>query len=112
MAIGEKRADAKAQARAHGESLFAFSDGKMHSYETRENYQKIVMRFIDWVLDRHNIHDEAEIDEQADELACLYLLERIEKGYSSWTLQTERSALRLFFQDRTLTESIELPIRR
>ena len=112
MAIGGKRADAKAEARARGESLFAFSDGKMHAYETRENYQKIVMRFIDWVRDRHDIRDQGQIDEQADELACLYLLERIERGYSAWTLQTERSALRLFFQDRTLTESIALPIRR
>ncbi|MBO0783403.1 MAG: hypothetical protein J2P37_31715 [Ktedonobacteraceae bacterium] len=31
---------------------------------------------------------------------------------SAWTLATERSALRLFFQDRALTDSIELPKRR
>src|SRR6266487_1348097 len=35
MAIGQKRSEAKAQAQARGESLFAFSDGKIHSFETR-----------------------------------------------------------------------------
>ena len=112
MAIGESRAEAKAQARARGESLFAFSDGKIHSFESRENYQKIVMRFIDWCRDEQHVRDLARIDEQADELASLYLLERIAQDKSAWTLQTERSALRLFFQDRTLTGSVELPTRR
>ena len=112
MAVGEKRSEAKAEARARGESLFAFSDGLIHSYEARENYQAIVMRFIDWCRDQHGIRDLDKIDEQADELASLYLLERIGADYSAWTLQTERSALRMFFQDRELTDCIELPQRK
>jgi hypothetical protein len=112
MADHQKRSEAKDEARMRGESLFAFSDGKIHAFESRENYQKIVMRFIDWVRERHHMRDPARIDEQADELASLYLLERVEQGYSAWTLQTERSALRLFFQDRRLTDSVELPKRR
>lgn len=112
MAIGEKRSEAKAEARAHGESLFAFSDGKIHSYEARENYQKITMRFIDWCRDEHDTRSLDQIDAQADELASLYLLERIDADYSAWTLQTERSALRMFFQDRELTDCIELPQRK
>jgi site-specific recombinase XerC len=52
------------------------------------------------------------IYKQADELASLYLLERIAQGYSAWTLSTERSALRMFFQDRTLTDGIDLPKRK
>ncbi|GHO97389.1 hypothetical protein KSF_074370 [Reticulibacter mediterranei] len=79
MAVGEKRSVAKDAARERGESLFAFSDGKIHAFESRNNYQKIVMRFIDWVRDTQNIRDLAKIDEQADELASLYLLERIEQ---------------------------------
>jgi hypothetical protein len=112
MAAGEKRSEAKAAARLRGESLFAYSDGKMHAFETRANYQKIVMRFIDWCRDRHGVRDLAQIDEQADDLASLYLLERIAEDKSAWTLTTERSALRMFFQSRTLTDSIDLPKRR
>jgi integrase len=112
MADGEKRSEAKAEARLRGESLFAFSDGKIHAFESRNNYQKIVMRFLDWCRDQHNLRDLAKIDEQADELASLYLVERIEANYSAWTLQTERSALRMFFQDRTLIDCVELPPRR
>lgn len=112
MAIGESRAEAKAEARARGESLFAFSDGRIHAYESRENYQKIIMRFIAWCREQHQVRALSAIDEQADELASLYLLERIDQRKSAWTLQTERSALRLFFQDRALTDSVELPTRR
>ena len=112
MADHQKRSAAKDEARTRGESLFAFSDGKIHAFETRENYQEIIMRFIDWVRDRHDIRDLVRIDEEADELASLYLLERIEQHYSAWTLATERSALRMFFQNRALTDSIELPKRR
>ena len=112
MGDGQKRSVAKAEARGRGESLFAFSDGKMHSFETRTNYQKIVMRFIDWCRDTQHVRDLEKIIEQGDELLSLYLLERIDEKYSAWTLQTERSALRLFFQDRTAADSVELPQRR
>lgn len=112
MAPGQKRADAKAEARARGESLFAFSDGKIHSYESRENYQKIIMRFIDWCRDEHHVRALPRIDEQADDLASLYLAERVAQGKSAWTLQTERSALRMFFQDRLLADRVQLPTRR
>ncbi len=112
MAPGQKRADAKAEASARGESLFAFSDGKIHAYESRENYQKIIMRFIDWCRDEHQVRALPAIDEQADELASLYLVERVAQGKSAWTLQTERSALRMFFQDRELAARVELPARR
>ncbi len=112
MADGEKRSDAKDAARARGASLFAFTDGKIHAFETRENYQKIVMRFIDWCRDDQDMRDPARIDAHADALASLYLAQRIEQGKSAWTLQTERSALRMYFQDRDLAASVELPKRR
>ena len=112
MAVGQKRSEAKAEAQARGESLFAFSDGKIHSFETRNNYQKIVMRFLDWCRDTHNVRDPAILDARADELASLYLSERVEQGYSAWTLQTERAGLRLFFQDRNLAVSVALPQRK
>jgi integrase len=112
MAIGEKRAEAKAEAQRQGASLFAFTDGKIHSFQTRQNYQQIVMRFLDWCRETHDVRDLARLDARADELASLYLSERIEQGYSAWTLQTERAALRLFFQDRNLATDVTLPQRK
>ncbi len=112
MATGEKRSDAKAVARARGESTFAFTDGKIHAFETRNNYQKIIMRFINWCRDHYGINHIECLYERAEELASDYLSERIVQGYSAWTLQTERSALRIFFQNRDLTCSVILPQRK
>ncbi|HJT55257.1 MAG TPA: site-specific integrase [Ktedonobacteraceae bacterium] len=112
MAPGKKRSEAKAEARQRGESLFAFTDQRVHAFETRTNYQKSVMRFLEWCRQEHNVRDPAQIDERADELSSLYLSERVESGYSAWTLQTERSALRMFFQKRDLAQEVELPQRR
>ena len=112
MAPGKKRSEAKAEAHQRGESLFAFTDQRMHAFETRTNYQKIAMRFIDWCRHEQNVRDPAQIDERAGELSSLYLSERIAAGYSAWTLQTERSALRMFFQKRDLAQEVELPQRR
>ncbi len=112
MADGQKRSEAKAEAYTRGESTFAFTDGKIHAFETRNNYQKIVMRFIDWCRDEHDVRDPDQFNVRADELASRYLVERIEKGYSAWTLQTERSALRTYFGSRTLAGEVVLPKRK
>jgi hypothetical protein len=55
MADGEKRSEAKAEARLRGESLFAFTDNKIHAFESRNNYQKVVMRFLTWVAEHYNL---------------------------------------------------------
>lgn len=112
MADGQKRSEAKAEAYARGESTFAFTDGKIHAFETRNNYQKVVMRFINWCRDEHGVRDQSQFTARADELASRYLVERIEKGYSAWTLQTERSALRTYFGSRSLAEEVVLPKRK
>jgi hypothetical protein len=112
MATGQKRSEAKARARLRGESLFAFTDQRIHAFESRNNYQKIMMRFLNWCRDHYELRDLAHIETRADELASLYLAERIALNYSAWTLQTERSALRMFFQNRHLADMVELPKRR
>ncbi len=33
------------------------SHGKIHAFESRTNYQKIVMRFLNWCRDQHNMRD-------------------------------------------------------
>jgi len=112
MATGEKRSEAKAAARAAGESTWTFTDGRIHSYQTRTNYQKHVMQFIQWARSVHGINRLEQLDERADELACAYFSERIVQNYSAWTLQTERSALRLFFSNRDLASDVILPPRK
>jgi integrase len=112
MADGEKRSEAKADARARGEPLFAFTDGKIHAFQTRTTYQKVVMRFLDWCRETHHLHDADTLEASADELASQYLSERISRGYSAWTLQTERSALRLYFGNRHLAADVVLPRRK
>lgn len=111
MALGQSRADAKAQARARGEHFWSFSDGKIHSYQTRATYQDMVMRFLRWCRATHGTKRLAEVDQRADELASAYLRLRVQEGYSPWTLPTERSALRLFFGSPLLAEQVPLPTR-
>jgi hypothetical protein len=106
------RKEAKKAAKERGESLISWTDGKMRAFETRRGYQKIVMRFLGWCQHTCDIHDPEVIELFADRLATQYLRQRMEEGKSAWTLKTERSALRLFFGDRTLTEELELPARR
>ncbi|HEU5384047.1 MAG TPA: integrase [Ktedonobacteraceae bacterium] len=107
-----KRQEAKAAAKARGESLISWTDGKMRAFETRRGYQNIVMRFVTWCQHTCDLHDPEVIELFANRLATEYLRQRMEEGKSAWTLKTERSALRLFFGDRTLAEKLELPARR
>ena len=52
-----------------------------------------------------------QLDSRAKELASRYLQQEIEAHKSPYTLQVERSALRLFFADRALASGITLPRR-
>lgn len=106
------RRQAKDAARERGEALISWSDGMIRAFETRHGYQKIIMRFLTWCQNTCDIHDPEVIELFANRLATEYLRQRMDEGKSAWTLKTERSALRLFFQDRTLTEELELPERK
>jgi integrase len=109
--VNHKRADAKAAAQLRGESLISWSDGRMRAFETRDGYQAITMRFLTWCQSTCDIHDPEIIETYADRLASQYLTERMKAGKSAWTLKTERSALRLLFQNKELTASVKLPRR-
>jgi hypothetical protein len=116
MAIGESRRDAKITARQKhyeqtGEHQWSVSTGKIHSYVTRKVYQQHVLRFLNWCRDTYQLNRLEHADTRADELVSAYLQERIEEGRSPYTLLAERSALRLFFGDRTLAQSVVLPKR-
>lgn len=113
MALGESRHEAKAALRQQtGESPLAGSTGAMHSYRTREKYQRIVKRFTTWCKKEQHIFRLEIADARADELVTLYLTERLEQGLASDTLQGDRSGLRLFFQNWELAENVPIPPRR
>src|SRR5260370_28350960 len=111
MAIGESRREAKQAVRATGERIWAFSTGRIHSFKTRSVYQEHILRFINWSRDSYQIKRLEALDARADELACQYLNGQIHARKSPYTLQVERSALRLFFGNRSLAQSVVLPRR-
>ncbi len=111
MAIGESRRAAKQERRAAGEHVWTFSTGRMHSYKTRTTYQEQILRFVNWSRATYQVKDLEQLDARANELASIYLQQEIAAHKSPYTLQVERSALRLFFADRTLASEIVLPRR-
>lgn len=111
MAIGESRRQAKQERRAAGEHVWTFSTGKMHSYKTRTTYQEHILRFINWSRTAYEIKTLEQLDARANELAGSYLQQEIALKKSPYTLQVERSALRLFFADRALANDVTLPRR-
>ncbi len=111
MAIGESRREAKQQQRATGEHIWTFSTGKIHSYKTRTTYQEHILRFVNWSRETAQVKTLAQLDMQANALASRYLQMELDAHKSPYTLQVERSALRLFFDDRSLASAIVLPRR-
>lgn len=114
MALGESRHEAKrARREATGAaSPLAPSTGKIHSYRSREKYQSIVRRFIAWCKEEQRIFRLDVVDARAEELVTAWLSERLAQGLKPDTLQGDRSALRLFFQNWDLAEDVAIPPRR
>lgn len=116
MAIGASRHAAKQQIRAdyatRGEQApWTISTGRIHSYKTRDDYQEHVLHLATWARDQHGVQKLADLDARAEELASRYLDERIAAGKSPATLQSERSAFRLFFGQPHLAADVALPKR-
>jgi integrase len=112
MAIGESRRQAKQDMRASGESVWTFSTGRIHSFKTRSVYQENVVRFVRWARSTHQIKNLAQLDPQANTLATVYLQQQLADGKSPYTLQVERAALRLFFDNRMLANTVKIPRRQ
>src|ERR1700730_12926320 len=98
--LGASRFAVKKARREAGERLWAYSDGIIHSHGTRNSYQQHIMAFIQWARANYEVRRLGVLDARADELATEYLHERLDAGKSPNTLQAERSALRLFFNNR------------
>ena len=111
MAIGQSRRLAKQEVRASGEHVWTFSTGLIHSFKTRTTYQQHTVRFVRWARSTHNIKNLEQLDPRADELATKYLQLRLDDKKSSYTLQSERAALRLFFGNWQLATGVTIPPR-
>ncbi|MBO0781119.1 MAG: tyrosine-type recombinase/integrase [Ktedonobacteraceae bacterium] len=111
MAIGASRRAAKQALRRAGQRVWTHSTGKIHAFKTRSDYQEHTVRFVKWARTEHHIISLAQLDPRAEELASTYLAQRLAEGKSPYTLQAERAALRLFFDDRALAESVAIPKR-
>lgn len=111
MAIGESRRDAKMALREEQGKAWSVSTGKMHSFKTRSTYQEHTIRFVRWAREVHHTISLPQLDPRADELATAYLQQRLAESKSPYTLQAERAALRLFFDNRTLASTVKIPRR-
>ena len=111
MAIGESRRDAKIALREAQGTTWSVSTGKIHSHKTRATYQEQSIRFVKWVRETYHITSLAQLDPRADELATAYLQQQLAEHKSAYTLQTERAALRLFFDNRALAADVTIPRR-
>jgi len=112
MAIGESRHTAKQALRTttgtHGWTL---SSGKIHSHVTRKVYQQQTLAFINWARAQHAITRLEQLDARADDLASQYLAEQLAARKSAYSVQTQRSALRMFFGKRDLAARVAIPAR-
>jgi integrase len=79
--------------------------------KTRSVNQEHAIRFIKWARETHHVMSLVQVDPHADELVAEYLQLHISEGKSPYTLQTQRAARRLFFDNRQLAESVPLPRR-
>jgi integrase len=111
MAIGQSRREAKEALRTQQGKVWSVSTGMIHSFKTRSVYQEHTLKFVSWARHTYQIKQLEELDARANELAATWLREHIADGKSPYTLQVERSALRLFFDNHTLAQEVPLPRR-
>jgi integrase len=110
---GESRHEAKEKQKAATESGSVSGwqpiivDG-IFSHETMKSYAKSCAEFAIWARENFAARD----FEATKAHASSYLQYRLDKGDSAWTLKLVRSALRKVYEDRNLTNDINLPTRK
>src|SRR5205823_6142154 len=92
-------------------ATWSISTGSIHSFKTRSTYQEHTIRFVKWARTTHHIISLAQLDPRANELATEYLQQQLANGKSPYTLQVERAALHLFFNNRELASDVPIPRR-
>lgn len=111
MAVGESRYEAKRALRAANASTWSLSDDKIHSHQSRHDYQGRILDFVSWARRQERFQKLEQLDQRAPVLVTRYLSERLAAGQTPATIQGIRAALRLFFRNRTLADDLKLPKR-
>src|SRR6185437_10083224 len=70
------------------------------------------LNYCSWARDTYGVHRLEQIDASAPELAAEWLQSHVDAGDSPYTVQMQRSALRMFHGDRTLGQDVAIPRRR
>jgi integrase len=111
MAIGESRREAKQAIREERGPAWSVSTGRIHSFKTRSVYQEHSLKFVTWARDTHGVKHLEDLDVRSGDLAAEWLRKHVDEGKSPSTLKTERAALRMFFDTRSLAGEVVLPER-
>lgn len=80
---------------------------KIYSRSTLKNYLAVARQFANWAREKHGCR---EID-QATVYTGEYLKERMEAGYSAWTVRRDAAALGKLYQKPTTDLGAVLPVR-
>jgi len=109
----ELKIEQRDELRAEGQPIaWSHSTGRIHSVGTANTYQRHVLNYCAWARDTYGIHRLEQIDASAPELAAEWLQSHVDAGDSPYTVQMQRSALRMFHSDRTLGQDVVIPRRR
>ena len=111
MAIGQSRYEVKRAAREQNPSAWSVSDHKIHAHLSRARYQGRILAFLNWARQQESIRTLEQLDPQASTLLARYLSERLAAGQTPATVQSIRAALRIFFDDDTLADEVQVPRR-
>ena len=64
-----------------------------------------------WARDTYGVKRLEDLDARSGDLAAEWLQKHVDEGKSPSTLKTERAALRMFFDNRSLAREVDLPDR-
>lgn len=104
IAFGQSKYQAKKEAGlGFGESTY-----QIYSEETYKTYKKECLKFADWLKEEKGINKVRGLEE-VKPYAKEYIEDRIEKGYSVWTIKTGRSALGMLYGEKIEIEN--MPVR-
>lgn len=104
IAFGQSKYQAKKEAGL----TFGQSTYKIYSEQSYNTYKKECLKFADWLNEEKGIKKVRSLDE-VKPYAKEYIEDRIENGYSAWTVKTGRSALGMLYGETIQID--KMPVR-
>lgn len=94
QAFGDSKKEDIMHSREHDKDITA---GKIYSFNTYKTYWKHVKYFVGWVKEHH---PDCTTLKKSKGYVSEWLQERVDKGLSAWTIQTEEAAVNKLFKIR------------